>query len=586
MNQIDFSRFQIPNHPENKVVSLKQAIAENVNPGMSLHLCVGQGTANAAICEIVRQFWGRKPDFTIYSLLLYQHSISLVYAKQVKKVISAFVGDSYPTGSPNPVTANAWLSKEIEIESWSFLSYVQRFMAGAMGLPFMPTRSLLDSSMANNKGGFMELDDPFGKGGRIGIVSPANPDLTIMHSHAADRHGNIIGTGPGGEALWGALASKNGVIATVEKIVPTEFVKQRPDLVRVPGYMVKAVAVAPYGSHPRGITNYCAPELAGYFDDFDYLIALHEAFRKEDSAREWMDKWILSCQTHEDYLDKLGGERLLYLNGRALPGSWRNEIRSVSKEHILSTSYNPKEMMVVQASREIKKRVIGNDYKLLLAGIGASNISAWLANQLLHADNHPVDLIAEFGFLGYFPPPGDPSIHNLDNLATCTMMTDSLNILGIYAGGAYRRCIGVLGAAMIDKHGNINSTMIPGKAYLIGSGGANDVVSGASEIMIVIAQAKRRLVEEAPYITGPGNTIKTLVTDIGVYEKLGEDAEFTLTKVLPTMEGATLEEQVKKARESCGWELKVSPNVSLCAPPELDSLSTIRLFDPKGYFIG
>ncbi|MFA4835302.1 MAG: CoA-transferase [Dehalococcoidia bacterium] len=585
---IDFSRFQCPdNTGHSKVMSLEQAIAENVKPGMSLHLCVGQANANAAICEIARQFWGSKPDFTVYSMLFYQHGISLVYGKLVKKLVAAFIGDSYPGGSPNAVIRKAYAQKEIEIESWSILTYVERFMAGAMGLPFMPTNSLLQSGMAeHNKGSFMEIDDPFGSGSRLGLVSAANPDLTLMHAHAADSYGNLIGTGPGAEAQWGALASKNGVVATVEKIVSSEFVRQHSHRVIVPGYLVKAVAVAPYGSHPRGITNQGAPELATYFDDFDYLLELRDAYKTDETAGDWVNKWILGCKTHDDYLAKLGPERLRYLNSRAEPEAWRSAIRLISEDQILATSHKPSEMMVVQAAREIHDRVIRNDLRVILAGVGVSNIAAWLANQLLCRKQYPVELVAEFGFFGYCPPPGDPSIHKIDNLHTAKMMTDSLQILGIHAAGTNNKCIGVLGAAQIDKYGNINSTMDPGKTYFVGSGGANDVASGSREVVVVVAQDKRRLIERVPFITCPGTRVKTLITDMGVFEKLGTDDEFTLTKVLPASDGATPKERVKRAKDNCGWELKIAPQIEECAPPEPDSLSTIRLFDPHGYFIG
>ena len=88
MLKFDFSRFECPKDlAYNKVVSLQKAIADNVKPGMTLHFCISQCTPNAAICEITRQFWGTKPDFTVYSTLLYQHGISLVFAKLVKKLI-------------------------------------------------------------------------------------------------------------------------------------------------------------------------------------------------------------------------------------------------------------------------------------------------------------------------------------------------------------------------------------------------------------------------------------------------------------------------------------------------------------------
>ncbi|MDO8674175.1 MAG: CoA-transferase, partial [Dehalococcoidia bacterium] len=559
---MDFSDFRSPDELRpNKVVSLRQAISDNVKPGMSLHLCIGSATPNQAICEIARQFWGKKPGFTVYSMLLYQHGISLVMGGLAKKLVAAFAGDSYPTGSPNPIIKQAYQSGELEIENWSILSYVERFMAGALGFAFMPTRSLAGSSIAeDNRHAFRHIEDPFGSG-KVGLVSAARPDITIMHGHAADSYGNILTSGPAGESNWGALASKSGVVATVEKLVSTETVRKYSHRVAVPGHLVRAVAVVPFGSHPRGITNHDVPEVTSYFDDFDYLIKLHEAYANRESAQQWVDEWVLGCRNPEEYLAKLGTDKTNYLKARALPGAWQDTVKDLTDEQLTSPKYTASEMMVIQASREIMRKVKGHDHKVILAGLGFSNLAAWLAGQCLNRDKYPVEVAAEFGFFGYTPPPGDPSIHKLDNVVTATMISDALNILGIHAGGADNRCIGVLGAAQIDKWGNVNSTQIPGKAFLVGSGGANDVTTSAREVVIVAPQSKDRFVERLPYITCCGDRVRTLVSNIGVLEKTGDEKEFVLTRIMPTPEGSTIDAQVEKARRLCGWELKVSPQV-------------------------
>ena len=566
------------------MVSLRQAISDNVKPGMSLHLCIGSATPNQAICEISRQFWGTKPDFTIYSMLLYQHGISLIMGGLARKLVTAFAGDSYPSGSPNPVVREAYRTGKLEIENWSILSYVERLMAGALGFSFMPTRSLTGSSIAeSNTHEFRQIDDPFGSG-KVNLVGAARPDITIMHGHASDSYGNILTSGPAGESNWGALASKHGVVATVEKLVPTETVRKYSHRIAVPGHLVRAVAVVPYGSHPRGITNHDIPEVPTYFDDFDYLIELHKAFGNTETARKWIDQWVISCQTPEDYLSKLGAQRLLYLKGRASEGAWQDSVRHISHERVSSQEHNESEMMVVQASREIMRLVKRSGHKVILAGLGFSNLAAWLAGQRLNGDRYPVDLAAEFGFFGYAPPPGDPSIHKLDNVSTSTMISDALGILGVHSCGTNNRCIAVLGAAQIDKWGNVNSTQIPGKAFLVGSGGANDAATGARETVIVAPMSKDRFIEQLPYITYCGERVTTLVSNIGVMEKMSGEKEFVLTKAMPKA-GASLDQQVERAKQLCGWDLKVSPEVELCAGPDSSELSAIRLFDPNGYFI-
>ena len=125
--------------------------------------------------------------------------------------------------------------------------------------------------------------------------------------------------------------------------------------------------------------------------------------------------------------------------------------------------------------------------------------------------------------------------------------------------------------------------MIPGVAYITGSGGANDIASSAREVVVTLAQNRRRFVDKVPYITAPGRRVGAVVSDLGVYEKTGEHEELVLTGV---WSGTAEAEAVKAAREACGWELKIAPALRRVDPPEPDELRLIRLFDPRRYFLG
>ncbi|MBE9501523.1 MAG: glutaconate CoA-transferase, partial [Chloroflexi bacterium] len=136
-----------------------------------------------------------------------------------------------------------------------------------------------------------------------------------------------------------------------------------------------------------------------------------------------------------------------------------------------------------------------------------------------------------------------------------------------------------------DKCGNINSTEIPGELYLLGSGGANDVASAASEVVVLVHQSRGRYLEQVPYITCPGERVSTLVSTMGVFEKLGDDREFTLTECFADPKLPTMEKKINQIKESCSWELKVSPRVKEVSPPTEEELMQLRLFDPKRYFL-
>ena len=94
------------------------------------------------------------------------------------------------------------------------------------------------------------------------------------------------------------------------------------------------------------------------------------------------------------------------------------------------------------------------------------------------------------------------------------MSPDTVMAQGVFVGGRHNRCLSVLGAGQIDRHGNINSTVTSKGQFLVGSGGANDAMN-ASEVIVALDHAKDRLVEELPYVTGKGDAVTTVVSTTG-----------------------------------------------------------------------
>src|SRR5262249_712696 len=142
-----------------------------------------------------------------------------------------------------------------------------------------------------------------------------------------------------------------------------------------------------------------------------------------------------------------------------------------------------------------------------------------------------VEVMAETGMVGYLPRPAEPFVFSFRNFPSCKMLTDILHVMGIFMGGGENRCLGSLAAGQIDKHGNINSPLVPGGTYLAGSGGANDICSSAREVVVTLAQSRQRFVDKVPYVTAPGRRVTTVVSDVGVYEKMDEHGELVLTGV-------------------------------------------------------
>jgi len=580
-------RFALPkNEGQSKVCSLKEAVKKYVKPKMSIHTNqTGIRWPTAAIYEIARQFWGKKPEFTLIGITMLHPQAVLVHGGLVKKLITSFCGDPYFTPAPNGVYQRAYLNNEVEIENWSILTLPLRLKAAAMGLPFTTTKSIIGSSMeGDNKDSFIIYKDPFGSGEEVGLISALYPDISIVHGWVADSYGNTILLSPLAENMYGTMASKNRAIVTVEKIVDTAFIRENAHLMALPGEYVKCVCEVPFGAHPAGLTNIGLPEFSGYAEDYDFVNNARVSAKNSESFDQWIKEWVLSCKEHEDYLRKLGTNRILALKGKSHPDAWEYDF-SASIEDIISRPYTPLEMALIAGGRKLKEIIKTKNYRKILAGAGIPNLSAWHSYYSLKSEGYDITIMAEIGLFGYDPRPFDPQLFNQRNWFTCKALTDIHHVMGIYMGGANNQCIGVLGVGEIDKHGNINTTKTSDQTYICGSGGANDVANNAQEALAISTQRKSTFVDKVSYVTSLGKKIKTLVSDLGIFEKLPGEEEFTLTACLPNKNLSSLNEAIKKVKENCGWDLKVKSDVQLISPPTQDEIIMLRVFDPQQHFL-
>jgi len=577
------SKFRLPLvEGEDKVCSLDEAVRTHVKKGMSIGFA---GRGGALFNQLVREFWDKNPEFTIINNGITATVLSLIHGRLAKKIIASYIGDVYPSPGPNPVAQKAYLSGEVEFENWTMLTIPQRLLAGAMGWSVIPTRSIVGSSMEEeNKESFMVIDDPFAPGEKIGLMRALRPDIALVHGAAADRCGNTIITYPLGADVFGAWGAKYGVIVSAEKIVSTEYIRSHSHLVRIPSYMVKAVCEVPYGAHPAGMPNCGLPEFEHYFEDYDFLTESREASRDERKFSEWIKYWVLDCKNYNEYLAKLGRDRLLYLKGKAHSDSWKDEAVAEIPNLDFNKEPNSLEKMVVAAAQVINDKFVAGGYKTILAGVGLSHLAGWLATYRLKEKGYDVDLMAEIGMFGHLPRASDPFIFSYHNMHTCKILNNNETMLGVFVGGPSNQCLGILGGGQIDKYGNGNSTKLPGVGYLVGSGGANDIANGNRETVVVINSGKQRLVEKVPYITFSGKNVTTLVTDVGVFEKIGGEETFTLTTYIPSRPKQAVGEAIAGIKEKVGWELKVSPNLKEAQPVAKEELTLLRLFDPKGFF--
>ncbi|MEW6777286.1 MAG: CoA-transferase, partial [Bdellovibrionota bacterium] len=253
-------RFHVP-LPEagmDKRLPLPEAIARFTRPGMKVHFASTHTRPYGLGYALARHYWKKDARIEASLLNVGETWIALVLGGVLSKAVTTFSGDIWPYPSPNPVMNRYWLEKKIDIEHWSILSFTQRLLAGALGIPFVPTRSVVGSTMAEDnakRGTYREIDDPFHPGEKVGLVAALHPDVTFLHVPACDVSGNAIITAPLGEGPLSCFAAREGVILSTEKIVPTSYLREHNHLVKVPAHLVKAVVELPYGGHPRGVTN-------------------------------------------------------------------------------------------------------------------------------------------------------------------------------------------------------------------------------------------------------------------------------------------------------------------------------------------
>lgn len=568
-NPVDFTLTE-----RNKVLPLRDAIDRFVRPGMTVHMAAGIGGPSAAICEIIRRFRGERPELTLVSSTLTGHGLNLVHCGLVRKLVCSVTMELAASGRPSKIIQKAYADKTIELENWSLYSLQQRLMAGAFGFPFMPTRSVTGSSIAvDNRAAFSEMDDPFGTGGKVGIVQALNPDVSIVHGCVADVEGNVILTAPYGEDLWGPFAAKN-VIVTVEKLVSTDFIREFAALVKIPSYMVRAVCVAPMGLHPFSIPNPGIDDFEPYEKDVDFLVELSKASRG-GTLDAWVGEWITGCADHEAYLDRLGEERLNTLKERS-----RTRIANPVPPPIVDNGasvadYDPKQMMLIALGREVLRSVRERGHNLILAGAGAGSTAAFMAYYQLRPKGYDIELLTGNGQVGYTPVPGESILATEAGVRTCKMLSDTVMTQGVFVGGRNNKCLSVLGAGQMDRFGNLNSTVTSNGQFLVGSGGANDALN-AREVIVALDQSKERFAESLPYVTGPGNGVTTVVSTMGIFRKPSPGSELHLVACFPDGGATTLEEKVEKIRQNCGWPIKVDPRVEETTGPSREELHLLQ----------
>jgi glutaconate CoA-transferase subunit A len=187
---------------------------------------------------------------------------------------------------------------------------VGRYTAGAANLPFYPIRSYFETDLPEANPLIREIESPYGDG-KVFAVPPLKPDVTIVHAQRADAAGNT--------QIWGLLGCQKEaafaaerVIVVVEELVDEAVIRADPNRTVIPGLIVDAVVVEPFGAHPSYVQ--------GAYDRDNRFYLDWDAITKDEAAiQAWLRDWVFDLDGRGAYVEKLGAERVAALKPGSAP---------------------------------------------------------------------------------------------------------------------------------------------------------------------------------------------------------------------------------------------------------------------------
>lgn len=275
--------------------AIAQFVLDGASVAMSLQL--EQMIPFAAAHEIIRQ---KKRDLTLIGPISDVLFDQIIGAGCAEKVIAAWVGNAMMGSAYN--FRRAVEQRSLRVFNMTNFTLALALQAGAMGVPFLPTRSAQGSDTAKGNHFFYQIFSPFEPKESLWAVRAINPDITIVHVQRADAEGNAHCWGSFGVMLEAVRAAKR-VIVVAEEIVAPEIISSDPNRTVIPGFLVSAVVECPYGAHPSPVQGY-------YNRDDAFFPGYHDQTKTAEKSDAWLKEWVYGVSDRKEYLRKVGAERL------------------------------------------------------------------------------------------------------------------------------------------------------------------------------------------------------------------------------------------------------------------------------------
>jgi glutaconate CoA-transferase subunit A len=310
---------------KNKLMTAAEAVQRLVRDGDMIALGGFTVSRNVMVIarEIIRQ--GRRD----LHLVMHSHGQAmdlLVGAGAVSRLELAYGGTGRfaPTGIR---FRKAVQSGQVQVEDYSNFHMSLRFLAGALNLPFIPSRSGFETDVLGRQGFGPELrgrgkipphkavvsSNPFNPDPEPVVLLPAlTPDVALVHAQYVGEDGTVRIKGLTFLDIEQAKAASR-VIVTCEEVVPAGFLRQDPDQNSLPPFLVDAVVPAPFGAHPTA---------CHFFYDYDprHLSMYRQVAVDDDRFRRYLDEWVYGVADQEAYLAKVGAVDLMRVKANSCLG--------------------------------------------------------------------------------------------------------------------------------------------------------------------------------------------------------------------------------------------------------------------------
>ena len=277
---------------------MQDAISEFVPDGsaIALGLQLEQMIPFAAGHEIIRQ---KRRELRLIGPISDVLFDQIIGAGCVKDIVAAWVGNVMMGQAHN--FRRAVEAGEIRVFNMTNFTIALGLQAGAMGLPFLPTRTAMGSDVPKGNHFFYQIISPFEPKETLYAVRAIVPDIAIVHVQRADEEGNAHCWGNLGVMQEAVRAAKK-VMVVAEEIVEAEVIATDPNRTVIPGFLVSAVVHGPFGAHPSPVQGH-------YSRDNEYFRAYHAQTRTADDYSRWRSRWVDGVKDRGQYVNLLGADR-------------------------------------------------------------------------------------------------------------------------------------------------------------------------------------------------------------------------------------------------------------------------------------